>query len=183
MYQQEFDIVQLKLAQLIDKYQLDDLRTYPAWDVWGVVVEVSKSFAVGDRITANHQESRHVEKTVWIPATPWDWSKKLITDWQPSLNFGWLKPNLRAVETQVSVKIDETIYNVYPVEGQRDRSRQRIVFGSLSHPTPLQWLSSEPPTAQQVIQAEIEVLDATESARYMAYNRLFESPNASFNGR
>lgn len=174
MYSKEFDIVQLRVSQLIDEYELDSLRTYPDWNMRGVVVEVAKSFAVGDRITANRDECRQVEARASIPATPLNWVKKLITDWQPSLNFGWLTPTLRVIETQVRVTVNEKIYNVYPVQGQRDRSRQRIVFGGLHHPTPLEWLSSEPPTAQQIRQAEIEVLDATESARYMAYDRLFE---------
>lgn len=171
----QFKVIQLQAKQFVSEYSLDRFEVSPDSEMKGLVLSVAKSFAVGDRITEYEHESRHVESWVYIPRSPIDWVKTLIVDWQPSLNFGWLTPALKKINTQVTHISREKNYNVYPVEPQGKRVTKEIIFAETRHPSPLEWLSSDPPTQKQIMEneAQIKMLSANEAARRMAFDRVF----------
>lgn len=128
------------------------------------IYEVSAYFAKGKQIRTFSEEKKRVHKTIDIPVTPIDWLKSLIIIFEPTLNFGWLKPNYRTLEKEVTIQIKEEYINVYPIELSNPALRDRCLF----FPSPYSWLMGEPPTQDDVHQARLNVDKLKWSATQLA---------------
>ncbi len=89
-----------------------------------------------------------------VPDRPFDWVKFALVSWQPSLDFGWLKPKMKQIP--IKRRVEETYYNVYPLsESEADLSSRSgdTYFLQEFVPNRVDWLEGEPFTRKEVNEA------------------------------
>lgn len=116
---------------------------------------------------------RHEVKTVnshvaFIPKTAFDWLKKLVVDFEPTLNFGWLKPEIISKTVPTHQEITKIFWNVYPLQ------QGEITYRGY-WPDKIEWLTTMPPTDEQVRDGEQE---ARENAMRTAVSRFHSQPGS-----
>lgn len=117
------------------------------------VYAVSAYFAMGRQIKTEFKEHVQVQEVDSIPATPWNWVKALIVGFEPSLNFGWLHPTFKKIEKKVIIQQQSQYLNVYPIELSHPSLKER----HFRIPSPYSWLTSEPPTESDVVNARRKI--------------------------
>lgn len=136
-------------------------------DPSGLVAHIRSFVATGRQIRTEVSSDRHVEKTCLVPASNWDWVKKTIIDFEPTLNFGWLKPKYKTINTNVHVIKHFKISNVYPLE--LETANRKAYVDLVSIPEPVDWLlSSEPPTPEEVNDTEKQIVASKFMSRLRA---------------
>ena len=128
-------------------------------------------FARGNQTQVSTKTKATKQQVFSTPATAADWLKQLITEWEPTLKFGWLRPQLKSVTVDVVMHQENTYYNVVPmpIEERRERLyvarfgyRPMVVSGE-------DWLEMNPCTAEDIARARDEErkLTRNEQAWYM----------------
>jgi hypothetical protein len=130
-------------------------------------------FAQGSQARVSNRTQVTNQRIFSVPASPADWLKQLLTDWEPALKFGWLVPRLKSVNVDVEIHHHDTYYNVVPMPMGEHR-RKVYMQKFQKHPdeiTPEDWLDREPCTAEDIANArksELEIL-GKETAWYMQF--------------
>ena len=128
-----------------------------------------RQFAIGSQARVENLFKELVTYRSQLPKTSWDHFKKILTDWVPTLNFGWLKPEYVKVPTRTVQNIKNTYYNVIPLS---DDIRNNFVAVEkyippeldLRLPDEFDWLRATPPT---IGETETAIADITE--KHCAY--------------
>jgi hypothetical protein len=144
------------------------------YDPQRIGYEARLSFDQGNQARVSNSTEVVQKRVFSVPASPADWLKQLITEWEPALNFGWLVPRLRSETVDVEIHHHGTYYNVAPMPmGER---RQKVYVQKYrSRPvdfSPSAWLEQEPCTAQDIANAresEMEILSGAMGAWYMKF--------------
>lgn len=119
MYQQfTYPIQTLQIKQLLDKTQVTNCKINIEDQLEYFAINVSKQFAVDSQTKTEQTYKVNITHAAWIPKTAANWVKKLIVDFCPELQFGWLKPKYRQITKQQKVYTTNTYYNLYPVPEQ-----------------------------------------------------------------
>ena len=156
MYQEfTYPVQKLYTQHLVDKHQLTNCKVNIEDQLNHIVVNIFKDFAVGSQIRTEQNYRVNITHAASIPKTAVDWVKKLIVDFCPELQFGWLKPEYKQITKQEKVYTTNTYYNVYPVPEQWDRNQYRI-----------RYLESQPYTVSEWNSAVGRVMPLTPITRY-----------------
>ena len=156
MYQQvTYPIQSLQLQQLIDKKQIANCNINVEEQLYHFTVRASKQFAVGSQTRTEQSYKVDTTHEAWIPKTAVDWVKRLIADFIPALNFGWLKPQYRQITKQQKITNNITYYNIYPVSEQWDM---------------VTYLESQPYTVSEWNSAVAKVMPSTKPTPITRYS-------------
>lgn len=165
MQRHSFELEQYKIAAsattqdvaLHGKQYLDHVHQQLVAELTAIVAKGSQSQV--------RMEKREIDFHIaFIPKTAWDWLKKLVIEFEPTLNFGWLQPNLIEKTVPTRQDIIYEFWNVYPLQPEEYSYKGRW-------PNKIEWLTTTPPTDEQLKDA---CREASENAMYMARNRFLE---------
>jgi hypothetical protein len=131
-------------------------------------------FVLGAQTRVERTTTRELDVIVFSrPEKAIDWLKTLITEWEPTLKFGWLVP--KNIEIKVHQRFEEeaTYLNVLPLPNDMP-DRGMMEFGRFSGAgfvdfDEISLLDGEPPTKKEIKEEQLKGRDI---AAYMAmYNR------------
>lgn len=162
MYQQfNYPIQELVVKEYIKKYVPNcNIRIeQPLQELDYFAVTVSKYFAVGSQVRTQEDYKVLTTHSASIPKTAVDWVKRLIVDFIPALNFGWLKPEYRQITKQQKITNNITYYNIYPVPEQWDRNQYMV-----------RYLESQPYTVGEWNKAKDRVMPSTKPTLITRYS-------------
>lgn len=160
-----FDIV--KAQQRIKLPNWGDIE-YIQYQLDHGLISFTKYFARGSRPRINEELVKESFDVVQVPTTFIDWLKDIIVTLTPSLNFGWLRPKYKSIQTKVYKTYNQEIWNVYPVNPEMEDRGEVLLYS----PSPTTWLSSTPCTEAEVQDKYRDILSSDEIAEIMAMWRL-----------
>jgi hypothetical protein len=122
-------------------------------------------------------ESKQITKTEKTPLNAFEHLKEALIVWQPTLNFGWLIPRYREIKFCFDYVENSTYYNVMPIDRPpygEDVLRMIEAFSNYSvnvHDPikPIDWLTGEPPTLEQLKATRKEIYELRCSDRFRFY--------------
>lgn len=131
------------------------------------------SLAEGCQVRVHKSEEWEQGEAYSYPRSTLDYIKHALVSWQPSLRFGWLRPQYCQARVRVRVARSESYINVMPVQnGFRGDRIEFAKMNRLLNPrfdadwTETGWLNAQPPTRQELAEAEEEFMQA-DGARWM----------------
>jgi len=154
-----FDLERIELSRAIDDIELMiHGECFRNEIMRRTVIEVSALVAKGKQAKVTESTKTIRTHVALVPRTPWDWMKWLIVDFDPTLNFGWLKPDLIEYNIPTQQKITNTFWNVYPLQPGNFTVNGRW-------PDKIEWLTTTPPTEEDLRNAKQKAAD---NAMFMA---------------
>lgn len=144
-----------------------------------VRIEALSHFALGRQI----RTSRNVKTQTAIidtkPKTFIDYLKQALVIWQPTLNFGWLIPEMDKVTFNYETEIISTYQNILPINpiNNLDYDINARIYRIVTCKTipkvvdRLAWLEGEPCTKEDLDKARDEYMNVMDSARLMNFWR------------
>lgn len=134
-----------------------------------------RQFAIGSQARVENVFKELITYRSQLPRTSWDHFKKIITDWVPELNFGWLKPEYVKVPTRTVQNIKNTYYNVIPISDEIRNSFMTVEKYippelNLRLPDEFDWLRATPCTVEET-EAALEDITQKHCAYMLALNR------------
>ncbi|XHX80840.1 MAG: hypothetical protein RBJ76_13175 [Stenomitos frigidus ULC029] len=170
---------QLNRYQIIEQLVCTRLgKEYFQADVINTVerqtLEVKRYLATGSQIKSQATKSEQVTQVWSVPATWFDALKQALIEWQPTLYFGWLRPELRQLPQLVEVTEHATYLNVFPLPLQLAQQNKDLALRRIApmEVTPDAWLDGEPFTRQDWEAAKGEIgrkLTSIELAEFLAF--------------
>lgn len=107
-------------------------------------VELIKEFAVGSQIRIETDNNTKKSYLVSIPLNGINYLKKIVIEFCPEINFGWLQPAYKKVYGKVVNNYTYTCYNVYPLS-KNEKNRDNTF-----RLTTANWLNSDPFTPREL---------------------------------
>lgn len=112
------------------------------------ITEVVMPFVRGSQRRINERADVRSKIITYVPCKPIDYLKKFLILVIPSLDFGWLSPNMEPLVAETRI-VNQEIYNIYPVKNVVDDSRRPYLeFVEMS---PIDFLLGEPPTEAEIM--------------------------------
>lgn len=139
--------------------------------------EALSQFALGKQIrTSKSVEAKSLTLAI-KPKSIVDNIKYVLVTWQPTLNFGWLIPEMDELKFHYETVRNESYQNILPInpidnpEYDINAKVYRVVTSKAIPSTidSVDWLEGEPCTKSDLSEARREYLDAMTSARLMNF--------------
>ena len=125
--------------------------------------DITYQFAIGSQVRIDQQTTTYTTHTIDIPNTGWDWFKKVVIEFCPQLNFGWITPTYKELKCKQKVVNNNTYYNVIPIDPTK-KYKDRYPI------TEIKWLTTMPYTLDEKLNAEHNVYKLKDNIGYCWYS-------------